>query len=111
MAGNMQWTHVMKNVEIQWKNLKNHKDDDDLDVPKISKALPIIKWTKWFQGFLYRVIGVWTIVMVYVIHPSQDVTTARPALATSQPHWRSTGQWKASSLLMHLTPTLFTDYS
>ena len=42
-SGNMKWTHVMKNFEAQWKALKARKDSDDPDVPKISKALPIIK--------------------------------------------------------------------
>ena len=44
--GNMRWQHVAKNFEVQWKALKARKEDDDPEVPKISKALPIIKWTK-----------------------------------------------------------------
>ena len=45
-AANIQWNQVMSNFEIQWKALKERKDEDDLDVPKITKALPIIKWTE-----------------------------------------------------------------
>ena len=42
----------MRNFEIQWKALKNRKDEDDPDVPKIIKALQIIKWTEAFHNFL-----------------------------------------------------------
>ena len=54
MAANMQWTHVMKNFEIQWMALKDRKKDDDPEVPKITKALPIIKWTEAFQASYTR---------------------------------------------------------
>ena len=57
-ASNIQWNQVMSNFEIQWKALKERKDEDDPEVPYISKALPIIKWTEAFQDFLNRVIGV-----------------------------------------------------
>ena len=47
-AANIQWNQLMSNFEIQWKALKERKDEDDPDVPKITKALPIIKWTEAF---------------------------------------------------------------
>ena len=56
-AANIQWNQVMSNFEIQWKALEERKDEDDPDVPKITKASPIIKWTEAFQDFLNRVIG------------------------------------------------------
>ena len=43
-AANIQWIQVMSNFEIQWKALKERKDEDDPEVPKIAKALPIIRW-------------------------------------------------------------------
>ena len=45
-AANIQWNQVMSNFEIQWKAPKERKDEDDPEVPKITKALPIIKWTE-----------------------------------------------------------------
>ena len=41
-AANIQWNHVMSNFELQWKALKQSKDEDDTEVPKITKALPMI---------------------------------------------------------------------
>ena len=65
-ASNIQWNQVMSNFEIQWKALKERKDDDP-EVPKIIKALPIIKWTEAFQDFLNRVVGARMIPLAYVI--------------------------------------------
>ena len=66
-ASNIQWTQVMSNFEIQWKALKERKGEDDPEVPKITKALPIMKWTEAFQDFLNRVIGARMIPLAYVI--------------------------------------------
>ena len=65
----IQWNQAMGNFEIQWKALKERKDEDDPEVPKITKALPKIKWTEAFQDFLNRVIGARMIPLAYVICP------------------------------------------
>ena len=41
-AASMRWTPTGRNFELQWKALKQVKDEDDPDVPKISKSLPIM---------------------------------------------------------------------
>ena len=63
-AGNLQWTPVMKNFSEQWKALEDKKGGDEPDVPMVSKALPIIKWTE---------AGVCTIPLAYVIRPEATV--------------------------------------
>ena len=85
-AANIQWNQVMSNFEIQWKALKDRKDEDDPDVPKITKALPIIKWTEAFQDFLNRVIGTRVIPLAYVIRIDPQVPGLAPPLAANQPH-------------------------
>ena len=92
---NIRWTHVMKNFEIQCKALKDKKDEDILDVPKITKALPIIKWTEAFTDFLDRVIGVRTIPLCYVIREEVQVTQVAPPLANDQPHSTEHGSVEA----------------
>ena len=57
----------MKNFKIQWKALKEHKEGNELDVLKVSKALPIIKWTVAFQDYPNRVISAMTIPLSYII--------------------------------------------
>ena len=76
----------MSNFEIQWKALKDMKDEDDPDVPKITKALPIIKWTEAFKDFLHRVIGARMIPLAYVIRTDTKVPAIAPTLAPNQPH-------------------------
>ena len=85
-ASNIQWTQVMSNFEIQWKALKERKGEDDPEVPKITKALPIMKWTEAFQDFLNRVIGARMIPLAYVIQIDSQVPGTAPPLAANQPH-------------------------
>ena len=85
-AANMRWNNVIKNFEIQWKALKIKRDEDTPDVPKISKALPIIKWTEAFQDHLHRVIGVRMIPLAYVTRQDEDVPAVAPPLMAGQPH-------------------------
>jgi hypothetical protein len=85
-AANLQWNHVMKNFDIQWKALKVKQKEDPPETPKISKALPVIKWTESFRDFLNRVIGVRTIPLCYVIRETVNVPAVAPALTQNQPH-------------------------
>ena len=85
-AANIQWSQVMSNFEIQWKALKDRKDEDDPDVPKITKALPIIMWTEVFQDFLHRVIGARMIPLAYVVQIDPQVPGLAPTFAPNQPH-------------------------
>ena len=94
-AANIQWNQVMSNFEIQWKALKERKDEDDPDVPKITKALPIIKWTEAFQDFLNRVIGARMIPLAYVIQIDPQVSGNAPPLAANQPHSTEHGSVEA----------------
>ena len=66
-VANLQWTPVMRNFEIQWNALEDKKRAEEPEVPKITKALPIIKWTEAFRDYLHRMIGVRTIPLAYVI--------------------------------------------
>lgn len=85
-AANIAWTHVMQNFEIQWKALKDKKEDDPPDVPKISRTLPIMKWVEAFKDFCSQKIGSRNIPMSYLTRDDVNVPAAVPALATNQPH-------------------------
>jgi hypothetical protein len=86
MANNMQRMTIMKNFKIQWKALIDHTDDDEPEVPKISKALLVIKWTKAFEDYLSCVIGVCMIPLLYVIQAEAEPPAAVPSLEAGQPH-------------------------
>jgi len=83
--GNIQWATVMKNFAAQWKALKDKKKADEPEVPKITKALPVIRWTEAFRDYLHHTIGVRTIPLAYVIRPDEDVP-AIGTIAAATPH-------------------------
>jgi hypothetical protein len=85
-SGNMQWNTVISNFAEQMKALKDRKTGDVPDVPKITKTLPIIKWTESFADYIHRVIGVRTIPLAYVIRETVAVPPTAPALVAGQPH-------------------------
>ena len=76
----------MKNFDIQWTALKEKKREDSPDTPKISKALPVIKWMEAFQDFLNRKIGNQNIPLAYIIRDEPNPPAATPHLAPGQPH-------------------------
>ena len=82
----MCWSNVMKNFEIQWKALKEHKEADDPDVSKISKSLTIMKWTEAFQDYLHQTIGVRTIPLAYITRETVDVPAIPPPQEANKPH-------------------------
>ena len=85
-AANLQWNTITKNFKIQWKVLKERKGDDSPDVPKISKALPVIKWMEAFQDFLNRKIGNRNIPLAYIIRDEPNPPAAAPPLVAGKPH-------------------------
>ena len=86
-AGNMCWSNVMKNFKIQWKALKERKEADDPEVPRISKLLPIMKWTEAFQDYLHRTIGVTTIIpLANIMRETINVPAVPPPQEANKPH-------------------------
>ena len=91
---NMAWNMVMRNFNEQWKALEERKENKNPDVLKITKALPVIKWTEAFMDYLSHAIGVRMIPLVYVIRPEADVPVAAPALAAGEPYLLEHGSVK-----------------
>ena len=85
-VANLQWSTIMKNFEIQWTVLKERKGDDSTEVPKISKALPVIKWMEAFHDFLNRKIGDHNIPLAYIIRDEPNPPASALPLAAGQPH-------------------------
>ena len=85
-AGNIRWDPIIKDFKIQWKALEDRKKADKPDTPKISKALPIIKWTEAFDDYLHRIIGSRLVPLAYVTRETAAVDANVPELATNKPH-------------------------
>ena len=85
-AALMQWDPVLKNFDQQWKALKARKDEAEADVPIISRALPIMRWTDSFRDYLHRTIGARMIPLVYVIRQDAVPVGEIPAAMNQQPY-------------------------
>ena len=101
---NMAWNTVMRNFNEQWKALEERKEHENPDVPKITKALPVIKWTEAFTDYLSCAIGVRMIPLAYVIQPEADVPVAAPVLAAGEPYSLEHGSVK-QEMVAHASHT------
>ena len=81
---NITFNPTMKNFADQWKALED-KSKAEPEVPKITKALPVIKWTEAMRNFMMRKYGVRTIPLAYVI---RNVETPPPIgpIEVGRPH-------------------------
>jgi hypothetical protein len=94
-AGNLQWERIMRNFKEQYKALKDKKEADPPDVPKITKALPIIKWTESMLDYLHRIIGGRMIPLAYVVRELVILPAAAPASEQHQPYSTEHGSIEA----------------
>ena len=85
-VNNIKWDPVIKNFRDQWKALKDRRKEDEVQVPKISKSLPVMKWSESFTDFLHRVIGIRMIPLAYVIRENVVPNRQIPQLAPNSPH-------------------------
>ena len=89
-VANIQWTNVVKNFDDQNKALEDKVKAEEPDVRRISKALPVIKWTEAFKNCLHRIIGVRGIPLAYIIRPDA-IVPAIGAIKTGSPHSQEHG--------------------
>ena len=92
---NIRWNPAIKNFATQWKALVERKKEDDVEVPKTSKALPIVKWTEAFDDYLHQKMGARTIPLAYVTREDVTPPAAAPPLATDMPHSTEHGSVEA----------------
>ena len=97
---NIHWMPVVKNFDIQWKALVDRKKSNELDIPKISWTLPVLKWMEAFSDYLHQIIGSRMIPLAYVIREHANPPGAAPPRATSQPHSEEHGLVKMD-MIMH----------
>ena len=81
MRCNVRRSPVMRSFKDKHKALTSRRKDEEVKVPKISKALPMMKWSESFTDFLHRVLGIRMIPLAYVVRES-----VVPQLAQDSPH-------------------------
>ena len=50
---NMHFQNVLKNFGLQWEAIMQKEGEDEAEVPKITRSLPIVWWTEFFEDFLH----------------------------------------------------------
>ena len=90
-ASNLRWDPVLFNFKGLWEAIIKQKEGDEPDTPKITKALPIMKWVESFTDHLHRCIGVRHVPLSYVIRPSKVVAAVCPPLKLDQPYSEENG--------------------
>ena len=60
----------------QWENLLKKGETTEPDTPRITRTLPIIKWTESFEEFLHQVLGVQSVPLSYIIREQSAVDPA-----------------------------------
>jgi hypothetical protein len=95
---NVRYDPTVKRFSDHWEALEDRKKEDTPDIPKISRALPVTKWTEAFTDFLHRVLGARLIVLYYVIRADVAVPAAEPPMATGQPYSEEHGSVEAEMI-------------
>jgi hypothetical protein len=83
---NIWWEPTIKTFAEHWKALQDRKDGETLEVPRITRQLPVIQWTEVFADYCNQKIGARTIPLAYVIRTDVDVPAAAPPLAPAPGH-------------------------
>ena len=81
---NMHYENCLVDFYEQWENLLKKGDTTEPDTPRITRTLPIIKWTESFEEFLHQVLGVQSVPLSYVIREQSAVNPAPPPLANNR---------------------------
>jgi len=86
-AANMQWQGPLRNFEQQWKAMKDKKDEDDPETPKLTKNLSPMKWSEAFEDVMHRCIGVRMVPLAYVIRENDaGFPVDAPPIDGAKPH-------------------------
>jgi hypothetical protein len=86
---NMSWSPCLKDFAEHWDALTQRKENEDPQVPKITKTLQVMQWAEAFSDFLHRKVGIRSIPLAYVTRPEIAVAEPAPPLAENRSY--STG--------------------
>ena len=78
---NVHYENCLIDFYEQWENLLKKGEDNEPDTPRITRTLPIIKWTEAFEEFLHQVLGVQSVPLSYIIRLRADVDPTPSPLA------------------------------
>ena len=85
-AAGMQWEPRLRSFKAQWEAIKDLKESDDMDLPKIGKNVGVVKWLEAYANYAGQKIGARGAPRALVIRDNAAVAGTPPALAPNEPH-------------------------
>ena len=82
----MQWSPFIEWHSEYWESLQEQLKDDPPVLPKITKALPIMKWAEAFDHYLKRVHGSRSVPLTYLTRKDVAVPNTLPVLLQGLPY-------------------------
>lgn len=83
-AANMHFQNVLRNFGEQWEAILKKETEDEGDVPKITRSLPIVRWTESFEDYLRVITGSRHIALSYLIRDEVDPVDPPPPLVANR---------------------------
>jgi hypothetical protein len=83
---NMQWSPVIKYHHEYEKALATQLTDSPPELPKITKALPIMRWVEAIENYFARMNGARSVPLTYVTRESVAVEDPIPPLLPGKPY-------------------------
>ena len=80
----MHFQHVLRNFGEQWEAILKKEMEDEGDVPKITRSLPIVRWTESFEDYLRVITGSRHIALSYLIRDDVDPADPPPPLVVNR---------------------------
>lgn len=81
---------VIRNFKDQQKDLKNRRKDEEAKAPKISKVLPVTKWSEALTDFLHSAVEIRMIPLTYTVReiatPTRELQALLPDVTHSEDH-------------------------
>ena len=90
-AANMRWNNTLKCFAEHIKALEKKAKDDTPAVPKITKAMPIAKWSESFAIHLTVVLGCRQVPLAYLIRDTVEVPAVPDPLMVGKPYCEEHG--------------------
>ena len=101
----------MKNFDVQWKPLMDKKSKDEIETPKISKSLNIMKWSEAFREHLHRWISIHDVPIISVIRENASMPDNVIDLMYGQPQSIEAGyvEMELTNQASHIHPIFHED--
>ena len=94
-AANIQWDPVIESSHEYWESLQQQIKDSPPVLPKITKALPIMKWQEAIDTYFSRVHGARSVPLTYITRKTVAIADPLPSLVQDKPYSAKNGSLEA----------------